>query len=239
MPPIPNFTNQLVWMQYLPYILMTVFLGGAILWYMLVGRRSRVGSSGMAQSYQSSLKAFADAVGLRYTEVPKSNDRGVIQGGGVILSGAYQGHPIEVRFVHETREQSAGLTRSFVCSRDCGITVQGAGGGEWTIRPKDEHLVARPTGVEVFDMALAMVGPPGAVRTDQLETLGRYGWMHLEKRDGQIRFIDDFMDHIQVTKGSMRMLATTHPVWRTTATQWEVDISHAKAFLDRLVELAS
>lgn len=236
--PIPNYTSQLQWMSYLPYLLMGGLLVMTILWYVTIGRRSRAGSSGLAQQYQSSLQAFAEAVGLQYAEVPKSTERDVIQGGGVILSGTYKGHAVEVRFLHETRDTSAGLSNSFTCSRDCGITVAGAAGSEWTIRPKDEHLVARPTGVEVFDMALAMVGPPGAVRTEQLEALGQYGWMHLEKRGGQLRFVDDFMDHVQGTKGSMRMLAARHPVWRTTATQWEVDIPHARAFLDRLVELA-
>ncbi len=222
----------------MPYLLMGVIFVGAILWYVMVGAKMRGGADGLTNQYQSSLRELAQVLGLQYREVPKSAEKGVIQGGGVILEGDYKGRHIEVRFVHETREKYEGLTRTFVCTSDCGVSVESGHGAEWRVVPKNAHLTTHLTGVEAFDQALALIGPPGAVRRDQLETLGRYGWMHLEKRNGRLHFVDDYVHHVQGSKGSMAMISAVHPIWHTSMKTWNIDLPHAQRFFDQLIELA-
>lgn len=226
------------YLSYLPALMIGLMIAGSLVWYIKAGAQMRGGKDGLTQQYQSSLRELARVLGLQYRELPKSPEKGVIQGGGVMLEGEYKGRHVEVRFIHETREQYEGLTRTFVCTSDCGVSVESKASGEWKVMPKNAHMVAPLTGVEAFDRALALVGPPGAVRRDQLEQLGSYGWMHLEKKDGHLHFVDDYMHHVQGTKGSMAMISAQHPIWHTSMKQWSLDLPHAQRFFDQLIELA-
>jgi len=183
-------------------------------------------------------KAIADYLGLQFTAVAKPEDKKVWQGGGVMLKGPYRDKQVEMRFLSETREYASGLTTGFTWKNDRRIMVSSNKSDQWRIEPKSNAVVGLQTGNADFDKVLSFQGKPLNLTQDQIKKIAQYGWMNLAMKDGWLTLNDDYMEHVQATRGSMAMINVVHPIWGTSAKQVQVPPERVKALLDLLVEIA-
>lgn len=196
--------------------------------------------SGLEKIHDEGFKSFeiwAKSLGLSFQRVAKSDDKKVWQGGGCIISGEYQGLPVTIKLLSETREYSSGLEYGYEYVFDNSIEVKTSDVSSWEVLPKDPALQYCPTGVAEFDDRLTYLGHR-KLSEQHLKKIAAYGWMELKSEGGILKFRDDYMKHLQNTKGSMAMLNAIHPVWKTGPQNTQVDQNSATAFLDLLIDLA-
>lgn len=219
-------------------LVVALLLGWKKLAPLLTGGAIGGNAEQITAAWHDSLRALATRLGCTATVVEKPADPKVWQGGGMILQGTYQGVPLELRFLHETRDASSGLTTAYTYKIDHRVTVGLPQAKRFAIAPREAALATTPTGVAAFDTALQLTGDAGGVSHAHLEALAAYGWMHLEATAAGLALVDNFTEYNQQTKGSMSMLSAVHPIWKTSARNPRLDLDSAVAFVDLLLAIA-
>jgi hypothetical protein len=183
---------------------------------------------------------LAEELGLTYETFTPNQNKNVLYSSGLKMSGTYQGIPLEMMYAMSTQTESA-LSRfqaSYTMQKTLALTVSNSKNISFQIMPKSLGATGgTPTGNEKFDNTLLLMGNIPLPQTF-LEYCADLGWMNLSLQGNTLLFNDTFYDEMKGLSGSMNMMTARHPIWKSTATQTNIDFESAKTFFDQIATLA-
>lgn len=169
---------------------------------------------------QNPLRDFASALGLQFEELNPGSNKNTMYSVGSRAWGLYSGIPVEILYASRADMGSLGTNYSYSMQKTITLTVK------------------NPT-KKSFDIVggKPVVGDP-IIPNDIAEYFTSLGWMHLTLKDEKLTFHDTFYDQFQGVGGGMQMMSAVHPIWKSSASSWGMDIPSGKKFLDTLVDLS-
>ncbi|MBI5401825.1 MAG: hypothetical protein HY959_00345 [Ignavibacteriae bacterium] len=197
-------------------------------------------SSG-GNTYENKMPELAAFLGLSYKNIAPPSDKKTFMNTGDKIFGKYRDVEVEIVMSATARESDhtpllATYAYDFSSTKYFAFKVNNSGNKSFNILPKNKNLIANPTGINSFDSSLSYTGDAIVPKT-YLEFIGSMNWMDLSLRNNVLLFNDSFSEHIINTKGSMAMMSAVHPVWNTSAKNFQIDFNNVKAFLDKIIDL--
>ncbi len=194
-----------------------------------------------AGGYKSQMPELAAFLGLAHQDIAPPADNKTFLNTGDKIYGKYRDVEVEIvmsAFARESDHTSltAIYSYDFSSTKYFAFKVNNAGNKSFSILPSNKNLVSNPTGVESFDLCLSYTGDM-IVPKSYLDYFGKMKWMDLSLKNGVLVFNDSFSEHIINTKGSMAMMSARHPVWNTTAQNFQTDMNNVKSFIDKIIDL--
>ncbi len=228
-----------------PYMYVLIFIGFMVAVYLLKKFNQGVIDNGVATAKAASkMPELAQVLGLKYEDTSmQEKDKKTIMDTGERISGEYEGMALEIVMANNTQHMDGkdvpfGYTQGFTSKtqKTIKLTVSNPDKKKFHISPKSSHVVAAPTGNGSFDGKLMLTGDK-IVSDALLGEFGDMGWMDLKLEGNTLLFNDSFYEQF-TGLNAMKMMSTTHPIWRTSATNWSIDVHAVKAFIDKLVDFA-
>lgn len=188
-------------------------------------------------SAKNPLRDFATSLGLQFEEFNPGSNKNTLYSVGSHAWGEYADMPLEIVYATRTDMGVIGVSYSYTMEKTVTFTVKNASKKYFDILPKSSAAQTQASGNSRFDETLMLVGD-AIIPTDILDYFASLGWMHLTLRENKLTFHDTFYDQFKGMSGSMQIMNTAHPIWKSTASNWEIDEQSGKYFLDTLVDLA-
>lgn len=159
---------------------------------------------------QNPLRDFASALGLQFEECNPGSNKNTMYSVGSRAWGEYKGIPIEILYASRADMRSIGISYSYSMEKTITFTVQNTTKKSFDVLPP-----------------MTVVGD-AIIPSDILQYFSSLGWMHLTLKDTKLTFHDTFSYDMN----------TIHPIWKSSVSNWIMDLDSGKKFLDTLVELA-
>lgn len=229
-------------------IALFIVVGGFILFVLLkfgnrnAGLLAKKSASGNADSgYKSKMPELASYLGLSYKDIAPPSDKKTFMNTGDKIFGKYRDVEIEIVMSATARESDhtpllATYAFDFSTSKYLAFKVNNPGNKSFNIFPSNINQITNPTGIELFDSCLSYTGDSIVPKTF-LEYFGKMKWMDLSLRNGVLLLNDSFSEYIINTKGSMAMMSAVHPIWNTSAKNFQIDFNYVKTFLDKIINM--
>ncbi|OGH66241.1 MAG: hypothetical protein A3B90_02560 [Candidatus Magasanikbacteria bacterium RIFCSPHIGHO2_02_FULL_41_13] len=188
-------------------------------------------------STKNPLRDFAASLGLQFEEFSPGSNKNTLYSVGSRAWGEYAGIPIEIVYATRTDMGIIGISYSYSMEKTITFTIKNTTKKYFDILPKNSAAESHTSGNSRFDESLMLVGD-AIIPSDILDYFARLGWMHLTLRENKLTFHDTFYDQFKGMSGSMQIMNTVHPIWKSSASNWDMDQQSGKYFLDTLVDLA-
>ncbi len=187
-------------------------------------------------SAKNPLRDFAASVGLQFEEFSPGSNKNTLYSVGSRAWGEYAGIPLEIVYATRTDMGIVGVSYSYSMEKTITFTVKNTSKKYFDVLPKSSAAQAHPSGNSRFDETLMLVGD-AIIPNDILDYFAALGWMHLTLRENTLTFHDTFYEQFKGMSGTMHIMNTAHPIWKSTASNWGMDAQSGKYFLDTMVDL--
>lgn len=217
-----------------------ILLGFGVFVFVLQKFQSKTLTQVSTQITSNPFEKLATELGLTYETFTPNQNKNVLYSSGLKMSGTYQGIPLEMIYAMSTQTESA-LSRfqaSYTMQKTVALTVSNSKNISFQIIPKSLGAQGgTPTGNEKFDNLFLCTGNSVLPQTF-LEYCADLGWMNISLQGNTLLFNDTFYDEMKGLSGSMNMMSARHPIWKSSATQTDIDMASSKLFFDQICSLA-
>lgn len=205
----------------------------------LLAKKDTPGTS--TGGYTSKMPELAAFLGLNYKDIAPPSDKKTLMNTGDKIFGKYRDVEIEIVMSSVARESDhtpllATYAYDFSTTKYFAFKVNNSGNKSFNIFPKNKNQITKQSGISSFDTSLSYTGDD-IVPKNYLESFGKMGWMDLSLKNNVLLFNDSFSEYIINTKGSLAMMSAVHPIWNTSAKNFQIDFNNVKQFLDKIIDL--
>jgi len=229
-------------------VIIAVVIIAIVVIYLKFGNKSAGILSGLGgasssgnSAYVSKMPELASFLGLQYKDISPPSDKKTFMNTGDKVFGIYRGVEMEIVMSATARESDTTsliytYAYDYSSSKYFAFKVNNPGNKYFSITPKNKNLVSNPSGINSFDSFLAYLGDT-IVPITYLEYFGNMQWMDLSLKNNVLVFNDSFSEYIINTKGSLAIMNAVHPIWKSSAKNFQIDFNNVKAFIDKIINL--